>query len=96
VDALLSAAATFGIPAAAGVVVIWMGRRRGIDQIESRSDAALKALVDAQSERLALMERERTELRARISLLETEVASLRKDLEMERRITARFTQGDGR
>ena len=95
-EALLSAAATFGIPAAAGVVVIWMGRRRGIDQIESRSDAALKALVDAQSERLSLMERERTELRARISLLETEVASLRKDLEMERRITARFTQGDNR
>ena len=95
-DSLLSMAATFGTAIATGAAVIWMGRRRGIDQIESRSDHALQQLVEAQSARLALMDTERSEMRARITALETEVARLRSELEMERRITARFTQGDGR
>ena len=95
-ESLISAVSTFGMAVATGAAVVWMGRRRGIDQVEARSDHALQQLVEAQSARLALMDTERSEMRARITALETEVARLRSELEMERRITARFTQGDGR
>lgn len=91
-----------GTVAVAGVVAAFVGRRRGLDQVDQRTDAEIKRLVDAQSARLLLLEAENarqaqamSDQRVTIATLTAEQASLRSKVEelevalaRERRITA--------
>ena len=89
---------SIGSAAVAGTVAVIVGRRRGIDQVDARVDAEMSRLIDAQSRRLLLADAERTEwlterasMLGRIDALEATVKRLEEELEMERRITRRFT-----
>ena len=89
------------IPIAAVVAVI-VGRRRGLEQVDQRTDAEIGRLVDAQAARLLLLEAENkrqaeqmAEQRRTIDTLTTEQKSLRSKVEelelalaRERRVTA--------
>lgn len=85
VSFLLSA----GSIAVAAVVAVVVGRRRGIDQVEDRADGEIKRLVDAQSARLSLLEAENVELKARVASLTAELAQVRSELDIEKRVTQR-------
>jgi hypothetical protein len=81
---------SIGSATVAAVVAVIVGRRRGIDEVDKRADDELARLVTAQSARLALMDTENRELRSRVAALEAEVARMRDELALERRITARL------
>ena len=91
-----------GTVAAASIVAIVVGRRRGLDAVDQRTDAEIKRLVDAQSARLLLLEAENArqavqmaDQRVVIATLTEAQASLRLKVEeletalaRERRVTA--------
>lgn len=79
----------------AAFVAAFVGRRRGIDQVEARADSELRKLVDAQAARLLLLEESDKAKTLRIIELEAKVRVLEDDLKTERAITRRL-QGDGR
>lgn len=97
--AFILSAGTIVVAAVTAVVV---GRRRGIDQVEDRADGEIKRLVDAQGERLRLLEKANVEkdltiaaqnrtiaeLTAKQHALQTKVADLEHQLAVERRVTA--------
>lgn len=86
----------------AAIVAVVVGRRRGLDQIDDRTDAEIKRLVDAQSARLLLLEAENArqavamaDQRVTIATLTADQATLKakvEELELalarERRVTA--------
>jgi len=83
---------------AAGVA-LFVGRRRGLDQVEDRADGEVRRLVEAQAARLALQDAELQSLRAQVSDLSRQVEALRSELAIERRITARLrttSEDDGK
>jgi TolA-binding protein len=95
-DALNLASLTLSVGSivVAAVVAVIVGRRRGIDQVEDRADGEIKKLVEAQAARLTLLEAENREQRARIATLEGELAKVRQDLDIEKRVTARQRDRD--
>ena len=88
--ALFNLALAVGTVLAAGAVSIVVGRRRGIDKVEARTDAEIEKTLDAQARRLALQELEIADLKAQVAALTGKVAALTAELDIERRITARF------
>lgn len=100
--AIVSFLLSAGSIAVAAVVAVIVGRRRGIDQVEDRADGEIKRLVDAQSARLSLLEAENVELKARVASLTAELAQVRSELDIEKRVTARqrererMAEADGR
>lgn len=90
---VLSIASTIlsiGVLVVASLVAIYVGKRRGIDQVEDQADSEVARLVNAQSQRLAVLEAENRRLTGEVSLLQTTVAQLRVDLDIEKRITSRL------
>lgn len=99
---LLALIQTVGAVLVAAIVAVIVGRRRGIDAIDQRTDAEIKRLVDAQSARLLLLEAENArqavqmaDQRVTIATLTEAQAALKlkvEDLETalarERRVTA--------
>lgn len=69
-----------GTVAAAAIAAAIVGRRRGLDQVEARSDSALRETLDAQDRRIALQDREIADLRAQVAALTAQVATLTSDL----------------
>jgi len=100
--AIVSFLLSAGSIAVAAVVAVIVGRRRGIDQVEDRADSEIKRLVDAQAARLALLEAENTELKARVAALTADLAQVRSELDIEKRVTQRqrererMAEADGR
>lgn len=100
--AIVSFLLSAGSIAVAAVVAVVVGRRRGIDQVEDRADGEIKRLVDAQSARLSLLEAENVELKARVASLTAELAQVRSELDIEKRVTQRqrererLAEADGR
>lgn len=100
--AIVSFLLSAGSIAVAAVVAVVVGRRRGIDQVEDRAQGEIKRLVDAQSARLSLLEAENVELKARVASLTAELAQVRSELDIEKRVTARqrererLAEADGR
>lgn len=83
--------ATGVIAAIVAVVVgLLLGTRRGVDNVASRANEELKRLVEAQTQRIAMLEKRNVEMESEIKELRTEVASLRRELDIEKRITARL------
>lgn len=100
-DILSVASLLFGFVSlvATAVVAIYVGKHRGIDQVEDRTDGEIKKLVDAQAARLLLLEQANRDQAAEIATLKTQVAGLKAELDVERRISLRFrtdTTADGR
>lgn len=87
--AIVSFLLSAGSIAVAAVVAVVVGRRRGIDQVEDRADGEIKRLVDAQAGRLAILEAENRRLTAEVAALSTELAKVKAELDIERRVTAR-------
>lgn len=100
--AIVSFLLSAGSIAVAAVVAVVVGRRRGIDQVEDRADGEIKRLVDAQAARLSLLEAENAELKTRVAGLTAELAQVRSELDIEKRVTARqrererMAEADGR
>mgnify|MGYP000971198026 FL=1 len=100
--AIVSFLLSAGSIAVAAVVAVIVGRRRGIDQVEDRADSEIKRLVDAQAARLALLEAENTELKAGVAALTADLAQVRSELDIEKRVTQRqrererMAEADGR
>ena len=100
--AIVSFLLSAGSIAVAAVVAVIVGRRRGIDQVEDRADSEIKRLVDAQAARPALLEAENTELKARVAALTADLAQVRSELDIEKRVTQRqrererMAEADGR
>ena len=100
--ALASTILSVGAIAVAGLVAVIVGRRRGIDQVEAQADGEIKRLVDAQGERLRLLEKANAEkdltiaaqnqtiasLTVKQQELQSKVAELEHQLAIERRVTA--------
>jgi molecular chaperone GrpE (heat shock protein) len=97
--ALASTILSVGAIAVAGLVAVIVGRRRGIDQVEAQADGEVKRLVEAQAMRLSVLEAENRRLTAQVAALTTELAQVRAELDIEKRVTARArerTTGDGK
>lgn len=88
-----------GVIVGSVLVAVVVARRRGLDQVEDRSETANQKTLDAQDRRLELQDREIADLRAQVLALSKQVADLQRDLELERRISLRFrdatTGGEG-
>ena len=74
----------------ASLAAIMVGRRRGLDAVDKRTDEAAQRLIRDLESRVALLERERVEAAAKIVSLESKVKALEADLSLERAITRRF------
>ena len=74
----------------AAVVAAFVGKRRGLDQVEERTDSEIKKTMDAQSVRLTLQDREIAELKLQVASLQSQIATLQTELDIERRISLRF------
>jgi hypothetical protein len=99
---LLALIQTIGAVLIAAIVAVVVGRRRGIDANDHRTDDEIKRLVDAQSARLLLLEAENarqavqmsdqrdtiTRLTAEQASLRSKIEQLETDLARERRVTA--------
>lgn len=83
---------TIVVSAAVAAVV---GRRRGLEQVDQRADNEIKRLVDAQAQRLAILESENQRMRVEVATLTQTVATLRAELDVEKRITARIRGVEG-
>lgn len=79
-----------GVITGAALVALVVARRRGLDQVEDRSEAANQKTLNAQDRRLELQDREIADLRAQVLALSKQVADLQRDLDLERRISLRF------
>lgn len=86
----------------AGAVAAWVGGRRGLADVEARSDAETKKLVDALEGRVQVLEaalRAANEMSARqdgvIAAQEARIRKLEAELDVERRITARLRSANG-
>jgi hypothetical protein len=91
-----------GTVAVATIAAVVVGRRRGLDAVDQRTDAEIKRLVDAQSARLLLLEAENKRQAERMGEQDATIAHLSEkamalaakveDLELalarERRVTA--------
>lgn len=82
---------------AAAVVAIVVGSRKGLADVEARSDAEMARLVDALEGRvkvltddLAYANTQVDRLRDEVKRLSGEIANLQKELTEEKRITARI------
>lgn len=73
----------------AAITAVVVGRRRGLDQVEDKADGEVKRLVEAQAGRLAILEAENRRLTAEVAALSTELAKVKAELDIERRVTAR-------
>lgn len=89
-DPLINLIWGVGTVTVSAIVVVYVGRRRGIDQVEQRADGEVQKLIAAQASRLSILEAENRRLGAEVASLTAQLATMRSDLEMERRISARF------
>ena len=87
---MLTIVFSVGSAGVAAAVAVWAGKRRGMAEVETKADAELARLVEAQSRRLSLMDRENADLRARVSQLEADLAALKQSLDVERNTSARL------
>ncbi len=97
--ALASTILSVGAIAVAGLVAVIVGRRRGIDLVEAQADGEVKRLVEAQAMRLSVLEAENRRLTAQVAALTTELAQVRAELDIEKRVTQRAREraaGDGK
>ena len=76
--------------AAAAVVGGAVGGMRGMSGLRKRAHDEVESAMNAQRLRIELLEKENAELRAKILVLEGQVRQLREELDIEKRITARF------
>lgn len=72
------------------VVGVVLGTRRGVDNVASRASEELGRLVEAQQQRIAMLEKRNEEMESEIQELKAQVATLRAELDIEKRITARL------
>jgi N-acyl-L-homoserine lactone synthetase len=86
---LLTTLVTVGIVIVAAVVTVVYGIRRGVDQIETRSDKAMEKLNRDLTSRVELLERERAEDRETIAVLKARVAALEAERAAEREAFAK-------
>lgn len=99
ISSLLIGAGTIAVSALVALVV---GRLRGLDRVEERTDAELHKTLEAQDRRIALQDREIADLKAQVAALQLQVATLTTDLHTSdaqvRRLSAMQSavQGDGR
>jgi len=91
-----------GTVSVATIAAIVVGRKRGLDVVDQRTDAEIKRLVDAQAARLLLLEAENARqaiamadqnvviatLTAKQEALKAKVEELETALARERRVTA--------
>lgn len=81
-----------GAVIAAGAVGAIAGARRGVALVHGQSEKEVQRLIEVQASRINLLERHRQELEAKVQALEEEVARLREELDLEKKITARITR----
>lgn len=62
------------------IVAVYVGRRRGLDQVDARADSEMRKLIDAQAARLTLLEAENVSLKTQVATLTAQVATLTSDL----------------
>jgi hypothetical protein len=74
------------------IVAVYVGSKRGVDQVDERADTETRRLVEAQAARLLLLERSNQEQAAEIGALKSKVATLEAELRMERAITRRMRE----
>lgn len=75
------------VAAAVGAV---LGGRRGVSDVQRKTQHNLEALVAAQELRIAHLERDNAQMEKRIEELEAELGRMREELKAERRISARI------
>jgi len=63
-----------------GVVAAFVGKRRGIDRVDDRADAATSRTLAAQDRRIELQEFEIAHMKSQVAALQQQVASLTADL----------------
>lgn len=97
-DPLVQIILSTGSLVVAAVIAVVIGSRKGIADIEARTDAEMARLVEALegrvkvlTEALAQANRQVEVLRSEVHGLRAEVAELQQDLKDEQRITARLT-----
>lgn len=97
-DPLVQIILSTGSLVVAAVIAVVIGSRKGIADIEARTDAEMARLVEALegrvkvlTEALAQANRQVEVLRSEVHGLRVEVAELQQDLKDEQRITARLT-----
>lgn len=97
-DPLVQIILSTGSLVVAAVIAVVIGSRKGIADIEARTDAEMARLVEALegrvkvlTEALAQANRQVEVLRSEVHGLRVEVAELQQDLKAEQRITARLT-----
>lgn len=74
----------------AAIIGAIAGGRRGVSAMSERAQHHLEMLVAAQELRIAHLEADRQNMTDRIAELESELAAMKKELELERKITARL------
>lgn len=99
-DLLIQLILSTGTVLAAAVIAIIIGSRKGLADVEARTDAEMTRLVDALEKRIAVLEHSLAEAKQKaeaqeqeITSLRAEIVKLRTDLMLERAITARLTGG---
>lgn len=99
-DPLPQLVITIGTLIAAVIVAAFVGGRKGLADVEARSDAEMARLVTALEGRIKVLTAELAEAQAQIQTMRAEIETLRKqtadlkaDLAAEQRITARFMGG---
>lgn len=97
-DPLVQIILSTGSLVVAAIIAVVIGSRKGIADIEARTDAEMARLVEALegrvkvlTEALAQANRQVEVLRSEVHGLRAEVAELQQDLKAEQRITARLT-----
>lgn len=98
-DPIIGLGQTIGAVIVAAIVAVVVGRRRGLDAAEARSDAVTRQLVEDLQSRVNLLETANREKDVTISAqnqtiaaLTAKVTALESDLTLERRITQRMRQ----
>jgi cell division protein FtsB len=89
-----SLAAQVAMVIGAAVIGGVAGGWRGMAGMKRKANDEVDRAMAAQRARIDLLENENRELRTEVALLKGQVRDLRADLDIEKRITARFTQED--
>jgi uncharacterized coiled-coil protein SlyX len=100
VDPILQVIISTGTVIAAAIVAIVVGSRKGLADVEARTDAEMARLVAALEGRIKVLEADLAtanqqigQLTAKITEQGVEITQLQSDLKDERRITARLNGG---
>lgn len=88
--AIVTFIASAGIAIVTAVVIIVVGTRRGLRQVDEAADRETAKLLAAQAARITFLEAENARLVAQVETLTRGMAELKADLAVEKRISARF------